>query len=413
MNKRCCSAAPLLRVPTLTSPPSLSRAPRRQRTALSSDDAQPAAKAAKTPGFAFTKKRSTRASAAAAEDSAEDAGSPAPASFSYNDVANTPGLVVKRVGRVTRSAAKAAASSSSDDGEAPSRAALPSKANLAKKQKEQEQRAAKAAAAAKKKAKKAKKAKGGSSRSSRSSSGSNRVALVDGGIPPYPSTTLGRIRIATSDDPLERLRHAVASVVANEVKQLTDGRAGAFRDAAAPLCALVEGVAEEFAEEADRLAKHAMEEAGGAHCSANVLTNPKNAQLRAELESVRAIVCKMEAEDARWADVEAAEQGEEEQGAAMAVVAEEGAAEGVEEGVEEEDELELDVPSPVDLEASIAFFARQIEQMRNGLKAVKAVTDKVTLSHARMAQAVKQHSFKGYKDVQHPKRLLQSLAAAN
>ena len=409
MNKRCCSAAPLLRVPTLTSPPSLSRAPRRQRTALSSDDAQPAAKAAKTPGFAFTKKRSTRASAAAAEDSAEDAGSPGPASFSYNDVANTPGLVVKRVGRVTRSAAKAAASSSSDDGEAPSRAALPSKANLAKKQKEQEQRAAKAAAAAKKKAKKAKKAKGGSSRSSRSSSGSNRVALVDGGIPPYPSTTLGRIRIATSDDPLERLRHAVASVVANEVKQLTDGRAGAFRDAAAPLCALVEGVAEEFAEEADRLAKHAMEEAGGAHSSANVLTNPKNAQLRAELESVRAIVCKMEAEDARWADVEAAEQGEEEQGAAMAVVAEEGAAEGV----EEEDELELDVPSPVDLEASIAFFARQIEQMRNGLKAVKAVTDKVTLSHARMAQAVKQHSFKGYKDVQHPKRLLQSLAAAN
>jgi hypothetical protein len=382
-------------------PPARTPSPTRP---LSSDSAQPAAKAAKTPGFAFTKKRSTRASAAA-EDNDADAGSPAPASFSYNDVANTPGLVVKRVGRVTRSAAKAAASDDGD-GEAPSRAALPSKANLAKKQKEQEQRAAKAAAAAKKKAKKA---KGGSSRSS--SSGSNRVALVDGGIPAYPSTTLGRIRIATSDDPLERLRHAVSSVVANEVKQLTDGRAGAFRDApSAPLRALVEGVAEEFVEEADRLVKHAMEEAGGAHSSANVLTNPKNAQLRGELESVRAIVGKMEAEDARWADVEAAE---EQQGAAMAVVAGEGAA--AEEGVEEEGELELelDVPSPVDLEASIAFFARQIEQMRNGLKAVKAVTDKVTASHARMAQAVKQHSFKGYKDVQHPKRLLQSLAATN
>ena len=204
----------------------------------------------------------------------------------------------------------------------------------------------------------------------------------------------------------ERVQMAVDGVVKQEVEGLTRAY---DRPSCNKLLTVMKDVAAEFTQEADRMTKNAMDEEAE---QSQLLENPKNTKLNADCDKLQTLIGKLRQEQEQWGQVEAPSRTP-----CSDAQTEDQAQQHVQDHTDDKQQgsdasIGVVPPCAAEMETMITFFAQKVQHMRSALQSVKHMAEAADKAHARMSQAMKDHTFQGYTKVQNPKSLLRGLMAA-
>eukprot|EP00936_MAST-01D_sp_MAST-1D-sp1_P001628 g1628.t1 len=317
-----------------------------------------------TPGFQFTKKRRVYADADVSSGNM----------FDYDDVSKTPGLVVRRV---TRSVTKA---------------------------RQQQQHRGSKVAKIHEPSRKDKRHKSQSRPKARESSSAGLA------FPSYPSIRASSQPVETdSGSRAELVQKTVEDILALEVKELTRAY---DRPSCNKLLTVIKDVSAEFAQEADRMTKNAMDEEAE---QLRLLENPKNMKLQTDCDKLQSLISKLRKEQEQWEQVKppsstpCPDAQTQDQAQQQLHHVQDDTCDGQESN---DQSLGVMPPCAAEMETMITFFAQKVQHMRSALQSVKHMAEAADKAHARMSLAIKDHTFQGYTGVKNPKSLLRGLVAA-